>query len=68
MNRRIHAAGVAATAGGGILAAAFLQASDAVATADDAGFTVGGLSFEDPVALPGLLGGVETPGYESIFP
>jgi hypothetical protein len=66
MNRRIHAAGVAATAGGGILAAAFLQT--AVATADDAGFTIGGLSFEDPVALPGLLGGVETPGYEAIFP
>jgi hypothetical protein len=68
VNRRIHAAGVAATAGGGILAAAFLQASVAVATADDAGFTVGGLSFEDPVALPGLFGGEPVPGYESIFP
>ena len=68
MNRRIHAAGVAATAGGGLLAAAFLQASVAVATADDAGFTIGGLSFEDPVALPGLFGGEPVPGYESIFP
>jgi hypothetical protein len=68
VNRRIHAAGVAATAGGGILAAAFLQASVAVATADDTGFTVGGLSFEDPVALPGLFGGEPVPGYESIFP
>jgi hypothetical protein len=66
MNRRIHAAGVAATAGGGILAAAFLQT--AVATADDAGFTIGGLSFEDPMAIPGLFGGEPVPGYESIFP
>ncbi len=68
MNRRIHAAGVAATAGGSILAAAFLQASAPVAWADDAGFTIGGLSFEDPVALPGIFGGDPTPGYESIFP
>ena len=64
MNRRIHAAGVAATAVGGILAAAFLQASVAIARADDAGFTIGGLSFEDPVALPGLFGGEPVPGYE----
>jgi hypothetical protein len=68
MNRRIHAAGVAATAGGGLLAAAFLQASVAIARADDSGFTIGGLSFEDPVALPGIFGGEPVPGYESIFP
>ncbi len=67
MNRRIHTAGVAA-AGGGLVAAAFLQASVAVARADDAGFTIGGLSFEDPVALPGLFGGEPVPGYEAIFP
>jgi hypothetical protein len=66
MNRRLSLAAFAATTGAGMLSAAFLQI--AVATADDAGFTIGGLSFEDPVALPGLLGGVETPGYESIFP
>jgi hypothetical protein len=66
MNRRLSLAAIAATTGAGMLSAAFLQI--AVATADDAGFTIGGLSFEDPVALPGLLGGVETPGYESIFP
>ena len=66
MNRRLSLAAFAATTGAGMLSAAFLQI--AVATADDAGFTIGGLSFEDPVALPGLLGGVETPGYEAIFP
>ena len=66
MNRRLSLAAIAATTGAGMLSAAFLQI--AVATADDAGFTIGGLSFEDPVALPGLLGGVETPGYEAIFP
>jgi hypothetical protein len=67
MNRRIHAAGVVA-ASGGIVAAALLQASVAIAWADDTGFTIGSLSFEDPVALPGLLGGEPTPGYESILP
>ncbi|MGH3969631.1 MAG: hypothetical protein ACRDTV_16325, partial [Mycobacterium sp.] len=54
-----------AIAGGGLLAAAFLQV--AVAAADsgsDAGFTVGGLSFDDPVALSSS--GVATPGYESL--
>jgi hypothetical protein len=67
MNRRIHAAAVAA-AGGGIVAAALLQVSVAIASADDTGFTIGGLSFQDPVALPGIFGGEPTPGYESIFP
>ena len=66
MNRRLSLAAIAATTGAGMLSAAFLQI--AVATADDAGFTVGGLSFEDPVALPGLFGGEPVPGYESIFP
>jgi hypothetical protein len=68
MNRHIRAAAVAAIAGSGVVAAAFLQASVAVAWADDTGFTIGGLSFQDPVALPGLLGGEPTPGYESILP
>jgi hypothetical protein len=66
MNRRLSLAAIAATTGAGMLSAAFLQI--AVATADDAGFTVGGLSFEDPMAIPGLFGGEPVPGYESIFP
>jgi hypothetical protein len=48
-----------------------LQAAVAVAAPDsgsDAGFTIGGLSFEDPVALPGFAGGEPSPGYESIGP
>src|SRR5690625_1749344 len=71
MSRRIPLTTVI-TAAGGLLTAAFLQAAVAVSdTGDsdsDAGFTVGGLTFADPVALPGILGGTPTPGYESLDP
>jgi hypothetical protein len=71
MSSRIYTAAIAATAGGGLLTAAFLQAAVAVAAPEggsDAGFTIDGLSFTDPVALPGFGGGEPTPGYETLFP
>ncbi|MEO8814662.1 MAG: hypothetical protein ABI307_15030 [Mycobacterium sp.] len=71
--RRIPVAAATAAAGGCVLAAAFLQAAIAATDpgdsgTDPAGFTVGNLSFTDPVALPGIFGGSPTPGYESIAP
>lgn len=68
-NRRSQAAAVAAAAGGGLLTVAFLQAAVAAAdTGSDTGFTIGDLTFTDPVALPGVLGGDPTPGWESLSP
>lgn len=63
--RRIQAAAVAA-AGGGLLTAAFLQTAVAVAD-NESGFTIGDLSFTDPVAIDALTG-TETEGYEAIIP
>ncbi|MEB3030254.1 hypothetical protein [[Mycobacterium] nativiensis] len=67
-NRRVQAAAVAAAAGGGLLTAAFLQVAVAAADSGTDAFTIGGLTFDDPVALPGLLGGEPTPGWESLSP
>lgn len=67
MNRRIQAATLAATAGGGLLTAAFLHAAVAIADSSDAGFTIGDISFTDPVAIDALTGG-QTDGYEALTP
>lgn len=57
----------AVTAGGGLLTAAFLQTATAVAESDaDAAFTIGGLTFTDPMAIDFL--GAATPGYEPLTP
>ena len=70
-HRRIHASAAAAVTGGGLLTAAFLQA--ALATADSGSdnsdtFTIGHLTFSDPTAMPGFMGGEPTPGFEHISP
>lgn len=68
MNRRVKAAAVAATAGGGLLTAAFLHTAVAVAdSGSGAGFTIGDISFTDPVAIDALTGG-QTDGYEALIP
>ncbi len=68
MNRRISLATVAAAAGG-LLSAAFLQAAVAVSDTGDTdtfvGFTVGDLTFNDPVAT---FLGTTTPGYQALDP
>lgn len=70
MNRRVQAVTIAATAGGGLLTAAFLQTAVAVAAPEsgsDAGFTIGDISFTDPVAIDALTG-TQTDGYEALTP
>lgn len=68
MTNRIRMAAAVATAGGGILTAAFLQAATAVAdSGSETGFTIGGLTFDDPVAIDNLTG-IQTPGYEPLIP
>ncbi|BBX21076.1 hypothetical protein MTER_04870 [Mycolicibacter terrae] len=68
MNRRIQAFTIAATAGGGLLTAAFLHAAIAVAdSGSNAGFTIGDISFTDPVAIDALTG-TQTDGYEALTP
>ena len=54
MNRYIPLT-AAATAGGGLLAAAFLQAAVAVAAPGDDAFTIGGTTF-DPMTSTGAEG------------
>lgn len=70
-HRRIHASAAAAVTGGGLLTAAFLQA--AIAAADSGSdnadtFTIGHLTFSDPTAMPGYMGGDLTSGFEHISP
>lgn len=68
MNRRTQVFTIAATAGGGLLTAAFLHAAVAVAdSGSDTGFTIGDISFTDPVAIDALTG-VQTDGYEALTP
>ncbi|OBK89986.1 hypothetical protein [Mycolicibacter sinensis] len=54
-NRRIQAAAVAATAGGGLLTAAFLQAAVATAAPGEDAFTIDGTTF-DPITAAGAEG------------
>src|SRR5690625_3193370 len=54
-NRRIRAVAVAATAGGGLLTAAFLQTAVAVAAPGEDAFTIGGTTF-DPITASGDQG------------
>lgn len=50
MNRRVRAAVVAATAGGGLLTAAFLQAAAGVAAPGEDAFTIDGTTFDPTLA------------------
>src|SRR5690625_2964881 len=54
-NRRIRAVAVAATAGGGLLTAAFLQTAVAVAAPGEDAFTIDGTTF-DPITASGDQG------------
>lgn len=68
MTNRIRMAAAVAAAGGGILTAAFLQAATAVAdSGSETGFTIGDISFTDPVAIDALTG-TQTDGYEALTP
>ncbi len=68
-NRHVQAIAVAAAAAGGLLTAAFLQAAVAAADNESADtFTIGSLTFSDPVAMPGIFGGNPTPGFEHLTP
>ncbi len=49
-NRRVQAAVVAATAGGGLLTAAFLQAAIGVAAPGEDAFTIDGTTFDPTLA------------------